>query len=84
MIPAAFIGLLAGLCTTTAFIPQVVKTWRTHSTADISLGMYLIYETGNLLWLAYGIALGDFPLIAANTATGLLAGSVLVLKLRYG
>jgi len=84
MISAAFLGLCAGVCTTGAFIPQVWKTWRSRSTKDISAGMFLIYVLGNVLWFAYGVALGDVPLIAANAVTGALAASVLVLKLRYG
>ena len=50
----------------------------------ISLGMFLIYVTGNLLWLLYGVLLQDLPLILANTATFLLAGTILYFKLRYG
>ena len=80
----ALLGLIAGLCTTLAFVPQVLKTWRTRSARDISLGMFLIYVTGNLLWMFYGIALGDWPIILANVATLVLAGSLLYFKLRYG
>ena len=45
------LGLTAGFCTTIAFIPQVVKTWRTRSTKDISLAMLTVYLAGILLWL---------------------------------
>jgi MtN3 and saliva related transmembrane protein len=84
MSAVALLGLGAGFCTTVAFVPQVIKTWRTRHTEDISLGMFLIYLLGNLLWLLYGLVLGDLPLIAANAATFVLAGSVLYFKLRYG
>lgn len=77
------LGGLAGLCTTLAFVPQVSRTWSTRSADDISLGMLAIYVTGNLLWLLYGMALGDWPIIAANAATLALAGSILYFKLRY-
>jgi len=78
------IGLAAGALTTLAFLPQVVKTWRTRSTADISLWMFLVFLTGVGLWLAYGLLIGDAPLIAANGATFLLAGVILYFKLRHG
>ncbi|MEQ8601888.1 MAG: SemiSWEET transporter [Marivibrio sp.] len=78
------IGLAAGALTTLAFLPQVVKTWRTRSTADISLWMFLAFLTGVGLWLAYGLLIGDAPLIAANGATFLLAGVILYFKLRHG
>jgi MtN3 and saliva related transmembrane protein len=79
-----FLGLAAACCTTIAFVPQLVKTWKTRSTADISLGMFLVLVIGIILWLAYGILLGDVPLIVANGITLVLAGIILVFKLRYG
>ena len=78
------IGLAAGTCTTVAFLPQAVKAWRSRSTRDISLAMFLVFLAGVLLWLTYGIILGDLPLIVANGVTLVLAGSILVLKLRHG
>jgi len=45
-----FIGLAAGCCTTLAFVPQVVKTWKTRSTTDISLGMFAVLVHGVTLW----------------------------------
>ena len=79
-----WLGLLAGFCSTVAFVPQVVKTWRTRSTGDISLGMFLVLVTGIVLWLVYGITIQDIPLVAANGVTLLLAGIILIFKLRYG
>lgn len=76
------IGLLAAACTTLAYVPQVIKTWRTRSTEDISLYMYLLMVTGVALWLVYGLALGDLPLIASNGATLALSASILYVKLR--
>ena len=79
-----FLGLAAAFCTTVAFVPQVVKTWTTRSTGDISLSMFLVLVIGIVLWLTYGTLLGDVPLIVANGITLILAGIILVLKLRYG
>ena len=79
-----FLGLAAAFCTTVAFVPQVVKTWTTRTTADISLSMFLVLVIGIVLWLTYGTLLGDVPLIVANGITLILAGIILVLKLRYG
>ncbi len=77
------IGSLAGAFTTIAFVPQVVKTWRSRSAEDISLLMFTLFTAGVLLWLLYGIALGSVPIIIANSITLVLALSVLVLKVRY-
>ena len=78
------VGLVAAFLTTVAFLPQVVHTIRTRSTHDISLRMYSFYTVGIFLWLAYGLLLGDVPLIASNAVTFLLSGTILALKLRHG
>jgi len=77
------LGFAAALVTTLAFLPQVIKVWRTRSTADISLLTFLTLCAGIVLWLAYGVLKTDFPLIAANGVTLVLAGTILVFKLRY-
>ncbi len=78
-----FIGLLAGFCTTIAFLPQVIKTWRSRSAKDLSLGMFSLFCLGVLLWLIYGIRVSDTPVIVANLLTLLLASSLLFFKLRF-
>ncbi|MBV8975846.1 MAG: SemiSWEET family sugar transporter [Alphaproteobacteria bacterium] len=77
-------GMVAAILTTAAFLPQVLRTWRTRSTSDISLGMFVAYVTGIFLWLVYGLLLGDIPLIASNAVTLVLSGAILALKLRHG
>ena len=77
-------GMVAATLTTVAFLPQVLRTWRTRSTSDISLGMFATYVVGIFLWLVYGLFLRDIPLIASNAVTLVLSGAILVLKLRHG
>jgi len=78
-----FIGYLAAILTTMAFVPQAMRAWRTRSTKDISLLMFLMLTVGIFLWLVYGILTRDAPLIAANLVTGFLAASILYFKIRY-
>jgi MtN3 and saliva related transmembrane protein len=79
----SWIGLAAATLTTTAFAPQAIKAWRTRSTQDVSLGMFLMLVVGIALWLTYGLLIDDMPLIAANTVTLGLAGTILAAKLRF-
>ena len=79
----SWIGLAAVTLTTTAFAPQAIKAWRTRSTQDVSLGMFLMLVVGIALWLTYGLLIDDMPLIAANTVTLGLAGTILAAKLRF-
>ncbi len=76
-------GHAAALCTTAAFVPQVLRVWRTRSTEDISLRMFLVLVTGLTLWLVYGFRRGEIPLIAANGVTLVLAGTILFFKIRH-
>jgi MtN3 and saliva related transmembrane protein len=79
----SWIGLAAATLTTTAFAPQAIQAWRTRSTQDVSLGMFLMLVVGIALWLTYGLLIDDMPLIAANTVTLGLAGAILAAKLRF-
>jgi MtN3 and saliva related transmembrane protein len=78
------IGILAGICTTSAAVPQVIKIIRTRHTADISLIMYVLLSTGIFLWFLYGILLGDMPIIVANGFSLIIVTTVLILKIRHG
>ena len=77
------VGMIAGCLTTLAYVPQVVKVWRSRSARDISLGMFLLMNAGILLWLVYGLLIGSPGLIAANGITLGLTVAVLVAKLRF-
>ncbi|MBI1329889.1 MAG: hypothetical protein GC166_08290 [Alphaproteobacteria bacterium] len=75
------VGTLAALCSTLSFAPQAWKVVVSRHTADISARMYVLTVTGFALWTAYGIALGKWPLIAANSICLLLSGFILTMKL---
>jgi len=77
------LGLAAGMLTTIAFLPQVIKTWRSRSAKDLSLGMFSLFCLGVAMWLAYGILVQDLPVIAANMLTLMLASTLLFFKLRF-
>ena len=76
-------GFIAAILTTSAFLPQVIKTIREKNTKSLSLPMYLILTSGLLLWLTYGILIKDWALIIANSITGVLALIILVAIIKY-
>ena len=71
------IGLLAAILTTTAFIPQVYKVIKTKSVKGLSLTTYLIFTSGVLFWLIYGLLKSSISMIIGNGITFLLAFSIL-------
>jgi MtN3 and saliva related transmembrane protein len=78
-----WLGILAGVLTTVSFLPQVMKTWKSRSAKDLSLGMFLIFSLGIALWLVYGILINDLPVILANMVTLVLSLTLLFFKFRF-
>jgi lactoylglutathione lyase len=71
------IGFVSAILTTTAFLPQVIKTWKTRSTDDLSPVMFILFSLGIAGWLVYGWLIHDLPMILANSVTVCLAGTIM-------
>jgi MtN3 and saliva related transmembrane protein len=83
MLIAEIIGYIATTLSVIAFIPQAIKSWKTKSTKDISLGMYAIFTTSQVLWFTYGVLIVAWPLIVANAIIFTLSAIILIHKLKY-
>jgi MtN3 and saliva related transmembrane protein len=81
---ATLVGLVAGFLTTVAFVPQVVKIWKTRSAKDVSLPTFAAFALGVAGWLAFGILKQDPPIILWNAVTLVLAGAILAMKVKFG
>jgi MtN3 and saliva related transmembrane protein len=79
-----WLGICAGTLTTIAFLPQLVKVWRSKSAKDISMTWLVTFTAGVSLWLIYGLLLGQMPIVLANAVTLGLTVVILGFKLRYG
>ena len=77
------LGLIAAVCTTVSFIPQLMQTWRTKKAGDVAWGMLITFTLGTILWLIYGILIRSMPVAVANAATLLLTLTILMLKIHY-
>ena len=73
-----WLGYAAATLTTGAFVPQAWHTFRSTDLAGISLSMYGAFTLGVALWLLYGLALGEWPIIVANAITLALAATILL------
>ncbi|TCI00122.1 hypothetical protein EJV46_05565 [Roseococcus sp. SYP-B2431] len=78
---ATLIGAAATTASIASFTPQAWKIIRTRDTTSISAGTYVLTVTGFALWLAYGVLLGQWPLIATNATCCLLSAFILMMKL---
>jgi MtN3 and saliva related transmembrane protein len=83
MISVDTIGYIAAILTTGSFLPQAIHTFQTKDVSGISLSMYSAFTVGIVLWLAYGLMLGAWPMIVANVVTLAFAAAILTMKLRY-
>jgi MtN3 and saliva related transmembrane protein len=79
---ATLIGLVAAICTTVSYIPQLKKILDTGETEDISLKMVLILASGIALWVLYGVLQHDAVIILANSVSLAFLAAILFFKLR--
>jgi MtN3 and saliva related transmembrane protein len=79
-----YLGFFAGMLTVVSFLPQVIRTWKTRRTKDLSLGMFALLVTASSLWIIYGIVIEDWPVILTNLGMVALTGAIGVAKLRFG
>jgi MtN3 and saliva related transmembrane protein len=77
------VGLVAAVLTTSGFLPQIVKTWKTKDVSSLSLPMYLVLTTGMILWLIYGILTNSLALMAANSVSSSLTVLIVFFILKY-
>jgi MtN3 and saliva related transmembrane protein len=82
MTVTTLIGLMAALCTTASYIPQLKKCWETGSAGDLSLKMFSILAAGIALWVIYGVLQGDAVIILANSVSLVLLAGILYFRLR--
>ena len=76
-------GFLAALLTTIAFFPQLYKTWQTKKADDVSILMLILFITGLIFWIIYGLKIQSIPILVANVVTFIFNFSILILKLTY-
>ena len=77
------LGFVASTLTISAFLPQVIKAWKTKSTKDVSLLMFSMLIIGNILWLVYGVLINSLPLVITNILIFIFASTILILKIKY-
>ena len=79
-----WIGIVGGVLTTACWLPQALKIIRSKETSAISLPTNVAFTVGVFLWLVYGIAQHDLPLILSSAITAALTSVIVALKLRHG
>ena len=78
-----YIGFSAGILVAISSLPQIIKSWKTKKTSDISIGWLCLNLSGQLLWILYGILIYSISLITMSSITFLMVVSVLILKIKY-
>ena len=80
---ADYYGYVAAFLTTIAFLPQVLRIYRTRSSDDVSIIMLIFFITGLLFWVVYGFLSSSLPVLVANLITLLFNLVILVMKFIY-
>lgn len=78
------IGLVAATLTSSAFLPQIIKGYKTKHLKDLSYGLTVLMFIGTGLWLIYGIAKKDIIIIAANITSMAFTLTLILMKYYYG
>ncbi len=74
------IGYAAATLSVSAFVPQVWKVIKTRETEGMSTPMWMLETTGFIMWVAYGISIGAWPIIVPNALCGLFSAFILVMN----
>jgi MtN3 and saliva related transmembrane protein len=77
------LGIVAGLCTSSSLIPQIVTTLKKKKAGEVSIFMFIVMMTGNALWIYYGFDKSDIAIISTNFLALALNVVMLILKFRY-
>lgn len=77
------IGYLGGIFIMVSFIPQVIKSYRTKSVADLSLWMIVATLVGTIFWITYGYFIDSKPVLVMNIIFGFVVVYQLYLKIKY-
>jgi len=77
------VGFIAAILTTSAFVPQVYKAWKTKDVKAISLTMFIVMFMGVLLWLIYGFYIDSLSMVMANSITSILVFTIIILKIKH-
>ena len=77
------LGYISATITTIAFLPQIIKTLKTKSAKDVSMGMFVLFTVGVFLWVVYGFLTGTKPVLIANIVIFCLAVTQILLKIKY-
>jgi len=73
------IGFIAAILTTSSFLPQLIKVWKTKSSKGVSTLMYFVMLSGVILWGVYGYLIESKSVLIANIVAGLLQIVILIL-----
>jgi MtN3 and saliva related transmembrane protein len=82
-VAANVVGTAAALCSITSFTPQMIKIWKTRDASSVSLKTYALTVSCFVLWVAYGVMTGAWPVTFANSCALVMAAGVLVMKWRF-
>jgi len=77
------LGVAAAICSMSSFIPQLYKIWRTRDASSVSLKMFALTVTGFVLWTAYGVVRGGWPIVLSNLVCLVLSALILWSKWQF-
>lgn len=78
-----YVGYAAGGLTVLSLVPQAVRAFRTREVHDVAWGLITLLIASGALWVVYGVLSSQLPVILTNVGVVVLAGVLLVAKIRF-
>jgi MtN3 and saliva related transmembrane protein len=77
------LAIVASIIVLAAWLPQIVKGYRTKKLDDVSAYLMILIASGGILWLVYGFGINDLYIIGVNVGIIMLTMITLGLKIKY-
>jgi MtN3 and saliva related transmembrane protein len=74
-------GLIAGLITVSAFVPQIIKGYKSKHLGDLSYLLTFFFVVGMSMWIAYGVEKKSFAIILTNSIAVLF--NLIIIGMKY-
>jgi MtN3 and saliva related transmembrane protein len=78
-----YIGIVSGILTSAALVPQLVKLLREKKAENVSTGMFVVLLTGVSGWIWYGIEKKDVPVISTNIFSFIINICIIIFSSKY-
>ena len=76
-------GHIAGVLTISTMLPQLIHTWKTKSTRDLSMIMLVINQISGIFWVVYSLSTYNVVLFIYDTSASIISFFMICSKIYF-